>query len=187
MRLFLRRWTPPFTRALLIESGSRSLLENFIPWIYTTFGASSRIDVVTCYGGAPRGLDPDNSRVFNVADYGGPDGRGRLLADLLGRDHTVAALICSGEPIMTKWKLWLTWKLPLKMLVLNENGDFFWIDRTQWRLLVHFVLFRAGLTGEGAAARVAELLMFPLTLAYLLAFAGWVHLKRAIRMSLART
>ncbi len=182
----MRRWTPPFTRALIIESGSRSIVENFLPWIYATYGPDSRVDLVTCYGGAPKGLHPENSRVFNVADFGGPEGRGRLLAALLERDYTVAVILCSGEPIMTKWKWWLTWKLPLKVLIVNENGDFFWLDRTQWKLLLHVALFRAGLTGEGAAARLGELLLFPLTLLYLLVFAGWVHLKRAVRLSVAK-
>ena len=187
MRHFLRRWTPPFTRALLIESGSRGLLENFIPWIYANFGPDAQVDVLTCFGDAPRALNPATSTVFQLADYQTPDGRGRLLADLLARNYTVLVIICSAEPIMFKWKWWLAGKLPLKTLILNENGDFFWIDRTQWRLLLHFVLYRAGLTGEGAAPRIAQLLLFPLTLAYLLLFAGWVHLKRALRTTLARS
>lgn len=187
MRHFLRRRSPPFTRALLIESGSRALLEKFIPWIYATYGAGSRIDVVTCFAGSPESLDPQNSTVYHVTEYGGPDGRGRLLGELLQQDYTVLTIICSAEPIMTKWKWWLAYKLPLKLLILNENADFFWADRSQWRLLIHFALFRAGLTGEGAAARIAQLLLFPLTLTYLLLFAGWVHLKRAVRMTLART
>lgn len=187
MRDFLRRRSPGFDRPLLIESGSRLLLETFIPWVYSTYGSHSSIDVVTCYAGAPGTLNPSTSGVFHVTDYPGPDGRQRLLAELRERKHTVVVMICSGEPIMTKWKWWLVWKLPLKALLLNENGDFFWFDRTQWRLILHFALFRAGLTGEGAAARLAQLLLFPLTLVYLLLYAAWVHLKRAVRLSFARS
>jgi hypothetical protein len=183
---FLRRRSPGFHRALLIESGSRELLEAFIPWIYENYGAGCRIDLVTCYAGAPQALNLANSALYRVTDYPGPEGRSRLLRELLERNFTVVTIICSGEPIMFKWKLWLIWKLPLKVLILNENGDFFWFDRTQWRLILHFALFRAGLSGEGAAARWAQLLLFPLTLTYLLAFAGWVHLKRRIRMTLAK-
>ena len=187
LRLLLRRWTPPFTRALLIESGSRSLLENFIPWIYAHYGASSRVDVVTCYGGAPKSLDPSNSTVYHVTDYQGPEGRAQLLNQLLLQDYTVATIICSAEPIMTKWKWWLAWKLPVKVLVLNENGDFFWIDRTQWKTLLHFAFFRAGLTGASALPTIGRLMIFPLSLTYLILFAGWVHTKRAVRLALARS
>lgn len=187
MQDFLRRRNPGFDRPLLIESGSRTLLEEFIPWIYANYGSASRIDVVTCYAGAPCALNPATAGVYHVTDYPGPEGRRRLLAELRQRNHTVLVMICSGEPIMTKWKWWLAWKLPLKALLLNENGDFFWFDRSQWRLILHFALFRAGLTGEGAAARLAQLLLFPLTLAYLLLYAAWVHLRRAARMSLAKS
>lgn len=163
------------------------MLETFIPWIYATYGRSSRIDVVTCYAGAPKALDPANSNVYHVTDYPGPEGRTRLLGELLQRDYTVGAIICSAEPIMTKWKWWLAYKLPLKFLVLNENGDFFWIDRTQWKLLLHFAFFRAGLTGESAIPTIGRLMLLPLSLAYLMLFAGWVHLKRAVRLTFVKT
>ena len=32
---------------------------------------------------------------------------------------------------MTKWKWALAFRLPVKVLVVNENGDFFWFDREQ--------------------------------------------------------
>ena len=47
---------------------------------------------------------------------------------------------------MTKWKWALALRLPVKVLVVNENGDFFWFDRANWRTIRHFVLFRAGLS-----------------------------------------
>ena len=186
MRHFHRRWTPPFTRALLIESGSRSILETFIPWVYQTYGPSSRVDVITCYGGAPKALDGENSRIFNVADYQGAEGRARLLGELLARDYTVAVMICSAEPIMAKWKWWLAWKLPLKFLVVNENVDFFWIDRTQWKVVTEFALFRAGLLGADALPTIGRLVLFPVSLAYLIMFAAWVHAKRAVRLALEK-
>jgi hypothetical protein len=163
------------------------LLESFIPWIYATYGDHCRVDVVTCYAGAPANLVPETSTIYHVTDYHGAEGRECLLGELRERRHTVTVMLCSGEPIMTKWKLWLAWKLPPKVLILNENGDFFWFDRTQWRLILHFALFRAGLSGDGASERSAQLLLFPLTLTYLLLYAAWVHIKRAARMSLAKS
>lgn len=143
--------------------------------------------MVTCYGGALKTLNAENSRMYNVADYPGPAGRTQLLAELLTRDYTVATIICSAEPIMTKWKWWLAWKLPLKVLVLNENNDFFWIDRTQWKTLIHFAFARAGLTGASALPTIGRLMLFPLSLTYLILFAGWVHMKRALRLAFVKS
>ncbi len=139
--------------------------------------------MVTCFAGAPRGLNLDNGKVFWVTDYG-PQERDRLLQELLERQYTIVGVVCSAEPIMTKWKWWLVHKLPAKVFVLNENGDYFWVHAANWRIIVHFVLFRAGLTGAGAVHTLARLLVFPFTLAYLVAFAGWVHVKRRLRLAL---
>jgi hypothetical protein len=185
VRYYRRRWIPPFQRVLLIESGSRSLIERLLPSIYANEGADTPIDVVTCFAGAPGGLNLDNGKVFWVTDYG-PQERDKLLQELLQRKYTVVGVVCSAEPIMTKWKWWLVHKLPAKIFVLNENGDYFWVHAANWRIIVHFALFRVGLTGAGAVHTLARLLLFPFTLAYLIAFAGWVHLKRRVRLALAR-
>jgi hypothetical protein len=49
--------------------------------------------------------------------------------------------------------------------------------------MLHFILFRAGLTGAAAIPTIARLLFFPLSLAYLLLYAAFVHLRRAISSS----
>lgn len=183
MRYFLTRGVPPFSRVLLIESGSRQLFEQLIPGIYDTHGRDIVIDLVTCYGGLPQGLDAESSTVFRVTDYPGPPGRRRLLSELRGRKYTIVGMICSGEPIMAKWKWYLALGLAAKTFVLNENGDYFWFDRFHLGVITHFALYRAGLTGAGAVPTLARLLFFPLTVLYLLLFAGWVHLKRAVRMA----
>lgn len=184
MRYYRRSWIPPFLRVLLIESGSRSLIEGLLPSLYRDYGEDAIIDVVTCYEGVPRGLKAGSGKVFWVTDYG-PDERHRLLTELLARQYTIVGVVCSAEPIMTKWKWWLVYKLPAKVFVINENGDYFWVHLANWRLVLHFVLFRAGLTGAGAIPTLARLVLFPVTLGYLLAFAGWVHLRRRVRMLVA--
>ncbi|HZT40093.1 MAG TPA: hypothetical protein VFA28_19525 [Bryobacteraceae bacterium] len=186
MRYFLSRHIPQFKRVLLVESGSRTLLEPLIPGLYQTGGAGTRVDLVTCFSGAPSALNPDNSVVFRVGDYGGGAGRDKLLRELVGRGYDIMGIICSAEPVMTKWKWWLAAKIPAKVFILNENGDYFWLDWSQWRIIIHFVLFRAGLTGPGAVPALMRLLVFPFTLAYLLGFAAWAHLKRAVRLAAAR-
>ncbi len=178
MIYFFRRRVPDCSRLLLIESGSRHLIEKVAPSLRAMFGGNLEIDLVTCYPGAPADID---GRVFNVNDYGGGSGRNRLLADLSARGATVAGIICSAEPIMTKWKWWLGAHLPVKVFIINENGDYFWLDRGNLGLIRRFIAYRAGLTGSSAVLSLVRLLCFPLTLTYLLVYAGTVHLRRRLR------
>ena len=70
----------------------------------------------------------------------------------------------------------------MKIFIVNENADFFWFDRSQWRTILQFVLYRAGLSGAAAVPALLRLLFFPVTLTYLLLYAGTVHLRRRIRL-----
>ena len=90
-------------------------------------------------------------------------------------------MICSNEPIMTKWKWVLAARLPAKVFILNENGDYFWLDRGHLSNIRNFVLVRAGLTGSGAVRTLARLVSFPFTLLYLILYALTVHLRRKLR------
>ncbi|HTB11785.1 MAG TPA: hypothetical protein VK752_09445 [Bryobacteraceae bacterium] len=177
MRHFFRRDVPPLTRVLLVESGSRHLFDTLIPKLYQIFGDTIEIDLVTCFAGVPQGF---RGKVSRVTDYTEPATRAQFLKELKSRDYAAIGIICAAEPIMTKWKWWLAAKIPAKLFVVNENCDFFWADRGQWRVIIHFLFFRAGLTGAAAVPAIARLLFFPLTLSYLLLYAGVVHLRRKI-------
>jgi hypothetical protein len=174
VRAFFRRTIPPIERVLLVESGSRHLYDKLIPFLYRTFG-KIEVDLVTCFAGVPEGFC---GTVYRVAEH---KDRAKLAAELQARNYSAIGIICAAEPIMTKWKWWLAAKVPAKLFVVNENCDFFWADWGQWRMILHFMLFRAGLTGAAAIPAVARFLFFPLTLSYLLLYAATVHLKRRIR------
>jgi hypothetical protein len=180
LRHFFRRDVPPLTRILLVESGSRHLFDSLIPKLYQIYGETVDIDLITCFAGVPQGF---RGKLSHVTDYPDPSSRAKLLADLKTRNYAAIGIICAAEPIMTKWKWWLTARIPAKLFVVNENCDFFWADRGQWRLILHFMLFRAGLTGAAAVPAIARLLFFPVTLTYLLLYAGAVHLRRKIHES----
>jgi len=176
LRYFFSRGNPPFTKVLLIESGSRRLFDDLIPGLYETYGEDLEIDLVTCYAGVPQGFQ---GKVFRVGDYQGGAARKRLYTELA--DYQIAGIICSGEPIMTKWKWALGAQLRAKIFVLNENGDYFWLDWGHLRTIAHFMLFLAGMTGASAIPTLARLLFFPVTISYLLLYAGFVHLRRKLR------
>jgi len=179
LRYFFRRRIPNPTRILLIESGSRGVIDAILPTLRRMWGAQVDVDLVTCYAVAPTGFA---GRTFNVNDYGGPAGRNRLLTDLLNRGYTMTGVLCSGEPIMTKWKWWLGAKLPTKVFVINENADLFWLDWGHVSMIRRLIADRAGLTGPGAVVSLVRLVFFPLTLGYLLLYAGYVHLRRRLRL-----
>jgi len=180
MRYFLSKSLPPFSRVLLVESGRRELLEDLLTGLYDVH-PEMKADLVTCYAGIPKNLRPELGQVYRVNDYPGRRLRKSLYRQLDANRYTVVGIICSAEPIMTKWKWALAARLPGKVFVLNENGDYFWLDRGHLSNIRNFVLFRAGLTGSGAVRTLARLVLFPFTLLYLIVYAGTVHLRRKLR------
>jgi hypothetical protein len=165
---------------VLVESGPREIFEALLPNLYPH---NPSIDLVTCYGGAPKSFRGASGEVFNVGDYQGKEGRGRLYRELKTRGYGSIGIICADQPIMTKWKWALAAQIPAKLFIINENGDFFWADYTNWRTIIQFVLFRAGLTGAEAVPTLTRLLLFPFTLLFLLTYAAIVHLRRRLRSS----
>ena len=186
MRYILSRREPPLTRVLLIESGSRSLLEGLVSHLRATRGPEIPIDLVTCYGGLPAGLGPE-SIVYRVSDYGSPEGRKELLRRLRSQGYSIAGIICSAEPIMTKWKWWVAFRIPAKVFILNENGDYFWVNRENAASIREFVLVRAGLSGAGAIRTAGRLLIFPFSVLFLLLYAFTAHAGRIARRALHPT
>jgi len=174
---------PPMTRILLIESGSRSLAENLLPVLRRHMGADVPIDLVTCYNGLPAGFDPDTV-VFRVGDYGTPERRKELMCTLRSRNYGVAGMICSAEPIMTKWKWLIALRVPAKFFIVNENGDYFWANRANAAIIRQFVSIRLGLSGAGAVRTFARLLLFPFSVLFLLLYAFTVHARRRMRLAL---
>jgi hypothetical protein len=181
LKFLLSGHIPPFDRVLLVESGSRYLLEHLIPGIYANHSELERLDIVTCFPGQPSTFNPARGRIWRVTDYPGKQNRSKLYAELAEAGHSVTGVICSGEDIMTKWKLVLGWKTRGKVFILNENGDYFWFDRENWATIRHFALYRMGLSGAGAVTTILQLLVFPFTLTYLLSFAAYVNLRRYLR------
>jgi hypothetical protein len=177
---------PTGTRILLIESGSRSILEGTIAHLQSGWGEGMPLDLVTCYAGLPTGL-PENTKVFQVADYATPELRRALLTELRNRDYAYAGMICAAEPIMNKWKWWLAAQVPAKFFVINENGDYFWLNRKNIKAIRSFVLYRLGLSGAGALRTIGRLLAFPFSVLYLILYAAVAHLRRFFRLKLTQT
>jgi len=91
------------------------------------------IDLVTCFGACRRATRPSPRPPCSAprSTRGGP-GCGGLFAELLAR-----AGFGQGDRH-------------------HENGDYFWLDYSNWRIIGYFALLRAGLAGPGAVRGLAR-------------------------------
>ena len=181
MRYWLTGRSPEVRSILLVESGARSLVEGLLPHLRATWGGDTRIDLVSCFNHLPRGFDATSTSVYRVGDYRSRARRSALYRDLRANGYSHMGVISSGERLMAKWKWALGWQVPAKVFIINENGDYFWLDRTHFRVIWRFALERTGLAGAGAIRLLAGLLVLPFTLTYLLIYAAQEHARRALR------
>jgi hypothetical protein len=179
VRYFLTGRLPKVTSILLVESGTRGLVEGLIGGLRETWGDQIQIDLVTCYATLPKGFEAHNTRVYRVGDYRGRAARGRLYGELGRNRYALVGIICSSEIVMAKWKWALALRIPAKLFIINENGDYFWVDRVHLDTIRRFVLLRSGLAGSGAVRTLVRLISFPFTLLYLLLYATSAHARRA--------
>ena len=91
-------------------------------------------------------------------------------------------ILCTGEPILLRWKLMALAMLPAKVLIVNENADFFWLDWENRRTLRKLASIRWGVNLEEFFATLLRALVFPITLLILLVTAGFLYLRRAWRL-----
>jgi hypothetical protein len=170
---------PENTRILLVESGTRELLERAIPTIRTFWnGRTPPIDLFTCFPGVPEGIG-DDGHIYRVRDYPGPE-RKKLLLEMKGRGYAVMGIVCSEEPILFKWKCMIAAGVPAKMLVINESGDCFWADRNNWAAIRQFIASRSGITGATVLRSILQFAALPVTLPWLVLFAAGAHTMRAV-------
>lgn len=181
MRLFFSRRIPDFRRILLIESGSRHLMDEFLPKLVRETNPGLRADVVTCFQGRPQGFDEHGVFLYNIADFPGTEGRKKLVETLRANQYDLIGIMCVEQPIMTKWKWMLAARVPAKMFIVNENLDFFIFDYSQWKIIGEFALVRAGLYGASAVSTLGRAILLPFTLLYLALFAMFVFLRRRVR------
>src|SRR5262245_52795247 len=123
MRWFLTGRIPEPTRILLVESGSRLVLERAAAGMQRAF-PQARLGLCTCFPGLPT---PAPARVWRVTDARSVGAKLGMAWHMARSRPPVAALLFSGEPIMFNWKILLLFLLPSKIIIVNENGDFFWL------------------------------------------------------------
>jgi hypothetical protein len=197
MRWFISRAVPEPTRVLVLESGPRAVAERLIPRLREVFGPGTPIDLLTCLPSDPvslrvdpLALPPDRGgsgqQVWRVTEYADRRARWRLLREIRSRRYPITAVVCANSALMASWRTAALWMFPSKFLIVNENADFFWLDRGHWRNLLQLWMHRSGVFEESAVRAAARLAAFPFTLVFLLGYAGYVHLVRGVRSALRR-
>lgn len=180
MRLFLRPAGVVMERVLLVESGSRAIAERFLTHLYATHPAH-RVDVLTCYAGAPSSFDATRGSVISIHNAAEFAGRLQLIAGLARNGYNVVSVLCSGESIMTRWKWTVALRVPAKLLIVNENVDYFWFDCGNMSNMRAMLKHRFGVHTVSSPQLAVSTVLFPFILLYLLAYAGWIHTRRLLR------
>jgi hypothetical protein len=164
---------------LFIESGSRPIAEKWLGWMR---GESpyAVVDLLTCFDGAPQNYDGSRGAIFLTHDYPTREKRRALVEEFRRNKYDLIAIVCSNEPVMTKWKWYVGGMVPAKIMVVNENADWFWLDRGRWATIRQFVSVRLGLSGSGAASMLLQAVALPFSLAYVAALTLYFHLRRRL-------
>lgn len=181
MRGVLSSIHPSFARLLVIESGPRDVAEAFLKHLYEV-QKSERVDLLTCYAGAPQGFDPQRGTVFSVHDPAAKNNRVAFIRRLLRGPYDVVAILCTGEPVLTKWKWVIALRVNAKVLVVNEHAGFFLLDWKHRRPAKMMLSLRLGLHQPVPLHVIGELFLVPFTITYLALYAGYVHARRALRL-----
>jgi hypothetical protein len=183
MRWFLSGRVPPPERILLVESGSRHLLERAAAEMSRHF-PEARFDLCTCFPGAPAA--PAVDRVWRVNEARSLGAKLSMAGSIVRARPPIAALLFSGEPVMLNWKLLLLLALPSKIIVVNEHGDFFWLDRKHLTVVRTFLGARMGVGGDAFLRAIFQILVFPIVFLYLVCYTLVTYLARWTRLLLWR-
>ncbi len=187
MNRFAARSQPSFASILLIESGPRSVTEKFLPFLYNSRNPH-RLDVLTCYSTPPAAFDFERGAVYSVHDPDARQDRSGFIRRLSTGPYSVLAMLCTGSPILSRWKWMLALRSSARIIVVNEGAQYFGLDI--WNLhTLRLMVFRrlnpfADYTRESLIAALGSALagvfLAPFTLGYLLLYTAALHLRRRL-------
>lgn len=178
MKYFFSRKVPSAQDILLMESGSPEVARTALEGIRKMF-PSARCHLCTCWPNPPAGLF---ASVLRVTDYPSSWDKLRLLYSYRQKGWEVLVMLCTGEPILWRWKIAALLLLPAKVLIINENADFFWLDWGNRKTFRRFLAIRWGVNQEELLQTALRACVFPLTLLVLLVTAAWLYARRWRRL-----
>lgn len=142
----------------------------------------ARYDLCTCFPGLPRLPAGEFENVYRVSEAAGAFNKLRMILAVRRSRPSIVGAIFSAEPIMAPWRLALLAALPAKVVVINENGDFFWLDWANRRTLRQFLRTRAGLDASGLLQGAYKAVVFPFVVAFLALTAVGLYARRWLRL-----
>ncbi len=182
MRYLFRKAVPEIRRVLLVESGPRTLSERFLPVLRKVCGEAVEVDLFTCLPPPPPGAMPGVHNVYRSQDYLGRPGRLLLLKTLRANGYQGMVMFCADSPLLFRSKWALALRLPVKVLIANENADCYWLDTGHWCSARSMLAGRYGLRGLASFRILGQVLLFPFVLVWLLLYALVVHARRGLRL-----
>ncbi len=182
MRYWFDNTVPPITRVLLVESGPRTLTEKFGPVLRLVCGGAVDVDLLTCLPAPSEGSAILPQVVYFTQHHTTRAARALLLKQLHANGYQAMAILCAGSPLLARWKWWLALRLPVKVLIVNENADCFWLDRANRGSVKSLMAARWGLQGAASLRTLAEMAAFPFVVGWLMAYALLVHGRRYFRL-----
>ena len=180
MRFVFRPVGVAMGRVLVVESGPRTLSERFLSHLYSHHPAE-RVDLLTCFEGQPAALELDRGSITSVVPHQGFSARRALIRKLARSGYDVVAIFCTGQGIMARWKWAVALGVPAKVLIVNENADYFWLDSGNFRNMRAMLRQRLNWRMAASPSLIFELLAYPFVMLFLLAYAGWIHSRRLLR------
>jgi len=161
-----------------MESGSPDVAQRALEGIRKIF-PRARYHLCTCQ---PVSSAATFSSVFQVTDY--PTGWEKLglLFSFWRKRWEVLVILCTGEPLLWRWKILALAVLPAKVIIVNEHADFFWLDWENLATLRRLMGIRWGVNLDELLFTLLRAVAFPFTLLLLLATAGFLYMRRARRL-----
>ena len=180
MKYYFRKKVPLAHDVLFIESGSPKVTRRALGGIRQIF-PGARYHLLTCRSDAPT---VRFDTVFRTFDYPSWWSKLRLLLSFRRKRWEVMAILCTGERILWRWKILALALVPAKVLVVNENADFFWLHWGNWRTLRQLLAARWGVNLGGLCSTTLRVLVFPFTLLFLLFIAAFLYTRHWWRLAI---
>ncbi len=188
MHRLLARAQPSFHAILLIESGPRKVTEQILRYLYTE-KCAAQIDVLTCFEGPPENFDTARGTLYSVNEPEVRAQRRAFISKLARKPYTIVALLCTGSPILQRWKWILAIRSGARLIVVNEEARYFGLEVWNHRS-IRLMLYKRlnpfeDHTRESLAAILFTFLMSilvaPFTITYLLFYTSALNLRALLR------
>ena len=178
MKYFFSPRVPAPTDILVLESGPREVAAKALQGIRAMF-PRARYHLCTCWLEAPQ---ETFTTIYRVADFSSGRDKLRLLWSFRCKRWPVLVVLCTDSSILWRWKVLALLLQPAKVLIVNENADFFWLQWANRGILRQLLRTRWGLPTGALFRTTLAALVFPATFLVLAATAAVYYARRWRRL-----